>query len=82
MSKKANQFLENLKKIHPEGFVEKYELPDDLKKEFNPNRFWSIIKSEGKKAKVDEAKKLIDYYRRKTGKNVQLDDLFGGKEED
>lgn len=82
MGKKKNKFLQNLKSIHPEGFIEKYELPDDLKDEINPNRMWSIIKSDGKSAKVDEVQKLLDYYSRKTGKDISFDDLFGNSEDD
>jgi hypothetical protein len=79
MNDKENSLLKNLKSIHPEGFVEKYELPEDLKDKINPNRMWTIIKSGGKDAKVDEVQMLLEYYTQKSGKVVTFDDLFGDK---
>lgn len=75
MNNKNSDFLENLKRIDPEGFV--YNPPSDLKKIINPKRLNRIIKSNGKDAKVDEIQKLLDYYTEKAGRDIGFDDLFG-----
>jgi Ca2+-binding EF-hand superfamily protein len=76
MKEQENSFLKNLKKIDPEGFVEKYEYPDDLKDKIHHKRFWTIIKSEGSEAKADEVQTLLDYYTKKTGRDVTFEELF------
>lgn len=71
-----NSFLKNLKQIDPEGFVEKYEYPSELKEKMHHKRFWAIINSEGSEAKADEAQMLLEYYTEKSGRVVTFEELF------
>jgi hypothetical protein len=76
MKEQENSFLKNLKKIDPENFVEKYDIPDELKEKIHHKRFWTIIKTEGGDAKADEIQTLLDFYTEKSGKTVKFEDLF------
>jgi predicted GTPase len=79
MSKIENKFLQSIKKIDPEGFVEKYNIDRKFEEEtgITGKRFSALVQSEARTVTLEEMKALLEYYKKKTGiENIQYSDLF------
>ncbi len=75
-----NNFLSKLARIDDKSVetITKFVYPSDFKEKtgIHHNRMANIVKSEGKDVTLEEMKKIVDYYRGKTGKEVKFEDLF------
>ena len=79
-----NKFLNKLKRLDPKNV--EYKVDKEFEKEtgIHGKRFQAIVRSGGREASVEEARKLVTYFSKTSGKNLSFYDIFteDGAEED
>ena len=71
-----NDFLSRLAQVDSESVetVIRFNYSQDFKKEtgIHHNRMANIVKSNGEDVTLEEMKQIVEYYRKKTGKEVKV----------
>ena len=77
MGKFKNNLVQLVKKVDPENIEEKYNLPKDFQEQtgIHYNRFWKIYKNPEEVMTLEEAQKIADYYAKKSGEHISIDDF-------
>lgn len=80
----ANKFLNKLKKLDPKNVEYKVDKNFESETGIHGKRFQAIVRSGGKDASTDEARRLISYFSKTSGKNLSFYDIFteDGADED
>lgn len=73
-----SNFLKKLYEVDNESVETRFIYSSDFKQKtgIHSVRMASIIKSEGEGATLEEMKKIVNYYRDKTGKEIKFEDIF------